>query len=344
MSTANLDHTDANAALLGGVIREEVMDKIWQIDKFPLPLTDMCSKGTHSNQKIEYTTDEFAAAVDDNMVTDGADIDQDDSKVGLRVANFTQTSVKSVRVSTRANAANSIGRQATLSYQVSQRQKELRRDVEMQMCGAQASLAGDAGVADTPGQSAGLGAWIETNTVGGVGFVAGGFNTGTGVIDAPTFGTPAAISETMIKDIMQAIYMEGGEGTFLMARPEVIRLISEFFFTDTAKAASMVNDNLSGTAKATAYASTNVIVTDFGTLTLLPNRLQGITAADSSTAYILDPKHLKQSFLTGYRVEPLAKTGLSEKRLMSVDYSLCVLNEKSQGAIFDVSHLDAMVA
>jgi len=343
MSAQNLDHTDANAALVGGVIREEVMDKIWQIDKFPLPLTDMCSKGTHGNQKIEYTTDEFAAAVDDNLTTDGADIDQDDSKVGTRVANFTQTSVKSVRVSTRANAANSIGRQATLSYQVSQRQKELRRDVEMQMCGTQASLAGDAN-ADTPGQSAGLGAWIGTNATGGVGFVAGGFNTGTGVIDAPTFGTPAAISEAAIKDIMQAIYMEGGQGAFLMCRPEVIRLISEYFFTDTAKAASMVNDNMSGQEKATAYTSTNVIVTDFGTLTLLPNRLQGITAADASTAYILDPKHLKQSFLTGYRVEPLGKTGLSEKRLMSVDYSLCVLNEKSQGAIFDVDHTTPMVA
>jgi len=343
MSTANLDHTDANAALVGGVIREEVMDKIWQIDKFPLPLTDMCSKGTHGNQKLEYTTDEFAEAVETNKTVDGADVDQDDSKVGTRVANYTQTAVKSVQVSTRANAANSIGRQATLSYQVSQRQKELRRDVEAQMCGAQASLAGDAN-AGTAGQSAGLGAWIATNTVGGVGFAAGGFNTGTSVIDAPTFGTARAISETMIKDIMQAIYVEGGEGVWLMARPEVIRIVSEYFFTDTAKAASMMNDNMSGTEKATAYTSTNVIVTDFGVLTLLPNRLQGVTAADSSTAYILDPRHLKQSFMTGYRVEPLGKTGLSEKRLMSVDYSLCVLNEKSQGAIFDVDHTAAMVA
>lgn len=342
MSTDNLDHTDANNAPVGGVIREEVMDKIWQIDKFPLPLTDMCSKGTHGNQKVEYTTDEFADPDTDNAVVDGADVDQDDSKVGTRVANYTQTSIKEVRVSTRANAANSIGRQATLSYQVSQRQKELRRDVEAIMCSAQASLAGDGNA--IPGRSAGLGAWIATNTVFGAGGSAGGFNTGTGIIDAPTFGTPAPISETMIKDIMQAIYEEGGEGMFLMARPKVIRLISEYYFTDTAKAASMVNDNMSGNSKATAYSSTNVIVTDFGTLTLVPNRLQQQTAADSSTAYILDSRHLKQSFLTGYRVEPLGKTGLSEKRMMSVDWSLCVLNEKSQGAIFDIDETAAMVA
>ena len=106
----------------------------------------------------------------------------------------------------------------------------------------------------------------------------------------------------------------------------------------------MVNDNASGTSKLTAYSSTNVIVTDFGVLNLVANRLQPVTAAGASTAYILDPKHLEQSFMRGYRTEPLGKTGLSEKRLMSADFQLNVLNEKSQGAVFDVSHTDPMVA
>lgn len=342
MTTANLDHANLNAALVGGVVREEVMDRIWQIDNWSLPLTEMCSKGTHSNQKIEFTIDTFTDSVDDNATVDGADVDQDDSKVGTRVGNFTQTSVKEVQISTRANAANSIGRQGTLSYQIAKRQVELRRDVETQMLSNQASLAGDA--LTVPGISAGLNAWLETNTVHGSGGSAGGFNTSTGIIDAATLGTERAISETMIKDIMQAIYENGGEGMTLMARPTVIRLISEFYFGDTAKAATMTNDNMSGTAKATAYSSTNVIVTDFGVLTLVPNRQLLPTATDTSTAFILDPKHLKQSFMTGYRVEPLAKTGLSEKRLMSVDYSFCVLNEASCGMIADIDETAAMVA
>ena len=342
MTAANLDHTNLNAAESGGVVNESVMQKIWEIDQFPLPLTDLCSKGTHGNQYNEFTTDELGAAATDNAAIDGADLTGNDASVGLRVGNYTQTGTKIVQVSTRANASDSIGRQGSLSYQVSQNQKRLRRDVEAQMCTAQASVAGD-GTA-VAGISAGLGAWIETNVVGGVGYVAGGFDPATNLIDAPTFGTARAISETMIKDIVQAVYTEGGESRILMARPEVIRLISEFYFGSTAKAASMVNDNASGTNKLTAYGSTNVIVTDFGTLNLLPNRLQPVTAADTSTVYLLDPTHLKQSFLTGYRTEPLGKTGLSEKRMMSCDYQLCVLNEKSQGAIFDVDHTAAMVA
>ena len=343
MAVNNLDHGDLSAALVGGVVKEDVMEKIWQLDNYRLPFTEMCSKGTHKNEKVEFTTDEFTPASETNAVVDGADIDQDDSKVGERVANYTQTSVKEVKVSTRANAVASIGRQGTLSYQIAQRQKELRRDVEAQMVSATPSLAGDAngGIA---GNSAGLGAWISTNAVGGAGFAAGGFNTASGIIEAPTFGTPQAISEAALKDIMLAIYMEGGEGMYLMARPEVIKLISEFYFTGDAKAAAMLNDNATGTDKMTAYSATKTIVTDFGVLNLLPNRIQGVTGAGASTAYILDPKYLKQSMLTGYRTEGLAKTGLSEKRMMSVDYSLLVTNEKSQGAIFDVSHTDPMVA
>jgi len=342
MTIKNLDHANLNAVEVGGVVREEVMDKIWQLDNWKLPFTEMCSKGTHSNQRVEFTTDEFAPSVDDNAVVDGADIDQDDSSLGNRVANYTQTSVKAVQVSTRANAANTIGRQGTLGYQIAQRQKELRKDVESQMLSTQGSEPGDA--LAVAGNSAGFGAWVATNTVGGAGFTPGGFNTASGMIDAPVLGAPQAISETMIKDIMEAIYKEGGEAKFLMTTPQMIRKISDYYFTDQAKTATMINDNASGTAKLTAYGATNVIVQDFGVLTLVPNRQMLSLAPGVSAAYIIDPSKLKQSFMTGYRVDSLAKTGLSEKRLMSVDYSLLVFNEKSQGAMFDLDETAAMVA
>ncbi len=76
------------------------------------------------------------------------------------------------------------------------------------------------------------------------------------------------------------------------------------------------------------------------TLEIIPNRLQQNTdyvdegtPGVTSTAFLLDPMYLSQSFLHNVRVEPLAKTGLAEKRLLSADYMLKVLTEKSQGAI-----------
>ena len=143
MSAANLDHADASAALVGGVINESVMQKIWDISKIPLPLTDMISKGKHDNRKAEWTEDKLADPDLNNAVVDGADISQNNTKVGQRLANYTQISVKEVQVSHSAEAASSIGSQTSMSYQVTQRQRELRRDLEAIQLTHQASVAGD---------------------------------------------------------------------------------------------------------------------------------------------------------------------------------------------------------
>ena len=56
-----LDHEDLSAALAGGLVREEVMEKIWLIDKFPLPFFDACSRNTSGNRYFEWTVDELGA-------------------------------------------------------------------------------------------------------------------------------------------------------------------------------------------------------------------------------------------------------------------------------------------
>ena len=341
MTAANVDHTNLDAVDVGGVVREEVMDKIWLIDKFPLPFTDMCSSGTHGNQYVEYTQDALGDSATDNAHVDGVDVDQNDSVLGTRLGNYTQTALKEIQISTRANASNSIGRQGSLSYQIMRGQQRLKRDIESQMLTHQASVAGDG--LTVPGVSAGLGAWLTTNVSLGATGSVGGFNAVTGLIDAPTPGTARTLTETLVRDIAQSIYEAGGETINLMGTPTVIRLLSEYLFSTNARIATMTNDNASGTDAMTAYGSANVFVTDFGqVLRLIPNRLQKVDATDVSTLYFLDPKHLKQSFMRGYRTEPLAKTGLSEKRMISVDYSLCVLNEASQGAIMAIDETAAV--
>ncbi len=343
MAIGNTDAVDLKAALKGGIIREDIMEKIWLIDKFPLVLTDQCTKITAGNDFKEFVTDELGASSIDNAVVDGADIDQDDTVIGLRMGNYHQTAVKEIQISKRANKSNSVGRQGTLSYQVSHGQSRLRRDVESQMNTTQASVAGDG--ATIAGISAGLGAWIETNVLGGVGFVAGGFNTTTGLIDAPTLGTKEALTETRLRDVSQLVYEEGGDTEYLCSTPTVIRLISEYLFGSAARVATMQNDSATGTSPMTAYGSANVFISDFGQiLKFMDNRLQKEDAAGVATLYFTDPKHLFQSFMTGYQTEPLAKTGLSEKRLISCDYSLIVTNEKSQGAIFDIDTAVPMTA
>ena len=273
-AAAKINHTAADAVQYGGVIREDVMDKIWDISNIPLPFTQLCSKGSHTNRRVEFVTDELAPPVTSNAKVEGADVNQDDSKFGKRLGNYTQIALKGVKVTDTSQEANSIGSQGSLSYQLKERQKELRRDVEAQMLTHQASVAGDADTA--PGISAGIGAQLKTNvSVGATGSV-GGFNETTGLFVAPTPGTARALSETLIRDILQQVYEAGGNTELAMARPPVIRKLSEYLFGSTARVATLTSDKAQkGDGGAlTAYGSVNVFVTDFGqTIALKDNRL-----------------------------------------------------------------------
>jgi hypothetical protein len=337
-------HVAADAALYGGLIREDVMDKIWDISNIPLPFTDLCSKGTHTNRRVEFVTDELGAPATNNAVVEGADNVRNDGKLGVRLGNYTQISTKAVKVTDTSEQANGIGGINSLSYQLKERQKELRRDVEAQMLTHQASVAGDANT--VAGVSAGIGAQLKSNVNVGATGAVGGFNTTTGLFVAPTPGTARALSEKTLRDVLQQVYEAGGNTSLAMARPAVIRNLSEYLFTDTARVATITAEQSQNAPRAlTAYGSVNVFVTDFGqTIQLRDNRLQPADAAGESSMYLLDPTHLKQSLLRGYTTEALAKTGLSENRQMSVQYSLLVLNEKSQGAILAIDETAAVVA
>lgn len=339
-----ITHQVASSALAGGVVREDVMAKIWDISNIPLPFTDLIGTGSHTNRYAEWTEDTLAAPKTDNATVDGADITVDNSTVGTRLGNCTQIATKRVSVSEQAAAADSIANQAKLSYQLSQRQKELRRDVEAQMLTLQASVLGDGNT--VAGISAGIGAQLKTNISLGATGVAGGFNTTTKLFVSPTNvgGTKRALSETLIRDILQKVYQEGGNTLCAMARPPVIRKLSEYLFGTTARVAN-IQSEAKGNRATTAYGAVNVFVTDFGqTIELRDNRIQPTDAAGTSSMYFLDPAHLEISYMKGYRVSPLAKTGLSEKRMMAVDYALKVLNEKSQGVIYAIDETLSVVA
>ena len=73
MSSANLDSADLKAATYKGLIREDVMNRIFDISRIPLPFTDMIGTDTHSNEYTEWTLDVLATPNTANAVVDGSD-------------------------------------------------------------------------------------------------------------------------------------------------------------------------------------------------------------------------------------------------------------------------------
>lgn len=357
MSSTNLDAYNLASINLDGVIHEDVMDTIFDISRIPLPFADRAGVGSHSNQYHTWRMDKLVAPAIDGQRIDGQEVatgTDNDTKSGRRVGAHSEIRTKRVDVSTRAQEVNTIAYANELAYQLTQRQHELRRDIDATCLSNNASVAGTDAAA---GVTAGLAAWLTSLDVDGnaaassnvfraAGGADGGWDdtVGDSLVAASTPGTAAeAITETKIRDVVQAIYEKGGEPDTLMTTPAVKRKISEYLFSATAKIATMTNDSPGGSARERkAQGSVDLFITDFGALQLIPNRLQPAYDTGNDIAYVLDFNFLEISYLEGYTTKPLAKTSLSDNRIMEVDWSLVCKNWDALGAVYDVDPTAAM--
>lgn len=354
MSTANLDAANLAAALAApGLIREDVMNTVYNLDEgINTPFTDLVRSDSFDNVYSEWTENDLNAVDITNAVVDGADASGNDTKTGTRVGNHAQISDKVVRISHSAEAVDSIGSVGRIAYQVSQRMMDLRRDLEAIATGRQASVARTSSVA---GKSAGLGAWIATNTdFGGTG-APGGFDSATKLVDAPTPGDGRALTWAMVRTQLLAIYNAGGFPSVLMSVPGVIAAINTFLFGsggDPFRATPTANvGGTGGGTEQTAQGYISVVLSDFGiALQLVPNRLQqtyddnGAPENLVADVFILDPRYAGMSYLFGYRQDELAKTGHADNRLLSTEWMTKVYREDAHALIADIQPASAVTA
>lgn len=355
MSTANLDAADLAAALAApGLVHEDVMDQVYNLDEgIPTVFTDAVGTDSFSAKYSEWTEDDLETPALANAIVDGADASGDDTSVGRRVGNRSQISDKKVRISHSSEAIDSIGGVGKVAYQVAKRLLELRRRVESSAVGRAASVADDGSA--TAGVTAGLGAWIATNTSFGTSGAAGGFNTSTKVVDAPTPGDGRSLTWSMVRAQLLAVYSAGGFPSLLMTVPGIIAAINTFLFSSAGqpyRAQPTANvTGQGGGATQTAQGYVSVVLSDFGiALNLVDNRLQltyddnGAPDNQVADVFILDPRYAKLSYLFGYRQDQLAKTGHADNRLISTEWMTKVTREDAHAMISDIQPADAVTA
>lgn len=351
-----LDVSDLKSVAAGGLVREDVLDSIFDISDIPTVFLDMIGTDSFSNSYSEWTEDKQAAPDLTNKKVSGSDIASTDNKATVanakRVGNHAQISTKPVMVTERGQNVDTIGRSDEMGYQTAQRLQELRKDVEG-ICTSigQASVQDDG--ATVAGQSATLGSWITTNKDLGVGGAVPGFQTGTKLVTAQTAGAERGLTFTMIQNQIEAVYLLGGNPTVLMSVPGVTKRLATYLFTTPNAAAPTANIN--GTGPGVAQVSQGYIdtfKTDFGTLMqIVPNRHQQTyvsIGADPdpvvANVYGLDPRYWKLGLLYGWKVEPLAKLGLSHRKMLHVDWMLKAFLERANFLIADIDPTVAVVA
>lgn len=350
-----LDTADLKLVLSGGMIREDVLNEIFDISDVGTPFLDLIPTDSFKNSYSEWSEDKLPVPSLTNAVVSGSDrasTDNDTNTAGmLRVGNHAQISTKEVFVTTRGQSTDTVGQSDAMGYQTAKRLQDLRRDVEAISLSGQASVADDNNA--TAGKSAGLGAWIKTNLSSGAGGSSPGFQTGTKLVSAQVPGEGRGLTMTLLSAQIENVYNLGGNTTVLMSVPGVTKRLAQYLFTTPYAAKPTQNvEGTGGGVNQTSQGFIDVFKTDFGfTIQIVPNRVQqlyadaaGGVAQNVANVYGLDPRFLRLSTLYGWKVEPLAKLGLSDRKLLSVDWMLKVLLERAQFNIADINPTTAVVA
>jgi len=296
--------------------KEDLTDVIYNISPSDCPFISMIGRTTAKNTLHEWQTDSLASVDSSNAQIDGDDASGTSISATTRVNNRCQISRKVVVISGSAEATDKAGRKSEMAYNLAKKAKELKRDMESIVCGKQQEATGSASVART---TRALESWIVTNK----GHGTSGATTSAGAV---TDGTQRSATEALLKAQLQTIYTAGGEPTTIMVGPSNKQTFSGF-----SGIATQYRDNRK-VGPAQIIASADIYVSDFGEMSIVPNRF-----SRDRTASIIQPDMWAMSYLRPFRKEKLAKNGDSDRMMLIAEYALEARNEASSGKLADLS-------
>jgi len=304
--------------------REDLTDVIYNISPTDTPFMSSVGKTKATAVYHEWQTDALAAAVANNAAVEGADATSLTVTPTVRVGNRTQISTKTVQIAGTQESVDKAGRKSEKAYQLAKASSELKRDMEKTLLSNNVAAAGTSLTARTLG---GLQAWLSTNAVLGATGTAG-----SGGTTARVSGTDAAFTETMLKSAVKSAFEQGGNPSVLMVTPTQKQVVSGFAGIAAQRYEAPKN------AATTIIGAADVYLSDFGTLSVVPNRFMTADSGDGGeVAFVLDPEYAAVAYLRPFQTNELAKTGDSEKTQLLVEYTLEVKNEKAHAIIADLA-------
>lgn len=328
---------DANTGITydNPVIREDLQEAYVMISPEECPFQTAIGRKSVSNKKWDWPVVELTAPDGTNRAVEGNDgLSADATVRPLRMENFTQIATKVVSVSHTEEAVDAAAEDIQrLAKQISIKLKEMKRDTELQLT---QNIAANAGDASTARVSAGLGAWLRTNTnrgADGTDPTLSGTTSGYPDAAAGEATTPVALDEDDFNDIITSIWTEGGEPTIALVTAGNKRVISSTFTGASTRYKDAIDKRL--------VAAVDIYTSDFGELSIVPTRFLEPTDGDGGTnfpVFIIDPNYARVAVLEGARQKPLAETGLSRKRLIWQELGLQVDNEKAHGVLADTTN------
>ena len=302
-----------------GGLREDLSDMIYSISPTDTPLMSTLAKSKATAVYHEWQTDSLAAATTANALVEGDDAVATTASPTYRIGNYTQIVGKTIQVSGTLEAVDKAGRKSQKAYELAKASSEIKRDIETILFANQASTAGSSSSARKMGTML---AWLKTNTS----FGTSGADPTTAGSTTRSDGVVRTFTETILKEIIREAYISGGNPKVMYVSPIGKQKTSEF--TGIAAQRYMAP----GDAPTTIIGAADVYMSDFGSISIVPNRFMR-----TRDAVVVDPEYAALAYLRPFQTNELAKTGDSEKTQLLAELTLEMRNEAAHGIAADLN-------
>lgn len=300
--------------------REDLENAIYNIDPFDTPFMTLAGRRNASNVSFDWQTEALPAADDTNAQEEGFALARTAGTPTVRQKNIVQISKRDATVTGSQEAADAAGKGAgEMAHQMALKSKVLKNDMEKIALGFQPM---DDGLDDGIRRTRSFAHWLTTNVDRGV----GGAHPGTAV-GAITPGAQRAVTETMVRLLMQQCYDNGAKPTRLMTGS--VNKIQIDGFEGRANTRHNVDASK-------AVQGISVYASDFGDLAIMLDRWM-----PQSAVYAVDPQYVKFAYYRTFRQKPIAPIGDAETRMILAEWGIQVSNEKAHGALFDLFDTNA---
>lgn len=333
-------YTNAYSTYDSNRIRETFSDTIADITATETPLHSNIKKEKCDGTTPEWSIDELATPNLANAQVQGFTYSFDATSPTTKISNKTQIFQKSFVVTNTNEVVRKAGPKKDWNRQKARKMLELRIDIECALANNNATVAG--GNSTAP-EMAGLRSWIATNDSLGSGGASGGWNSGTSIVDAATNGTQRAFTKTLLDDVIEDVFNEGGNPKIIMGSPYIKRVFTSQLMNGTGIAQHRTNV---GSGHARAIGSVDEYQSDFGLLSFVPNRqwTRYDVAADGGNGtgtltrnvFVLDPDMLSVMTLRPIQEDKdITANADAKPGQLVAECTLCVKNEAGQGVVAD---------
>ena len=313
-------------------IREDLSNIIYNISPMDTPFLSGCGRGSADNTTYEWQTDELKTVAMNTQI-EGNDYASTAATEPRRLSNYTQISATQVQSSGTAEAVDFAGRKSTQAYQLAKRAKEMKRDMEYMLLQGTVKVLGSSGTAR---ETAAFSTWVGTNDASTSNVVAASTGAGItnsgastypdGTTNSATGGANTTTTIALINNVAERVWNLGGTPDTILCNGTVKGTISSSTVGGAVVAAP--RKDIGSKDNITAVNAVDVLVTDFGTFKVVPDRFIPATNVD-----FIDFDLWSVDYLRPFRTETLAKSGDSVKQLLIAEYGLRAKNGNGSGQL-----------